>query len=58
MGSSEKKYEYRIVPKVWKYRSKVRYYQDKEQFDRNKSGYRHVRLERREVGEWEEVDNG
>lgn len=54
------KYEYRIVPKVWEYRSKVYQYQSEKTFtsgipftEENRERYRY---ERREVSNWEPVD--
>ena len=54
-------YEYRIVPKVWEYRSKVRIYQDEKQFlkykkEIEKYSPNECRYEVREVGEWTDYD--
>jgi hypothetical protein len=62
------KFEYRVVPRVWEYGSKVKTYQTERSYLENGAGhydngepyypkdkYRH---EVREVGPWKELDDG
>jgi len=47
-------FEYRILPRKWLWDSKVRYYQDKKQFDQQarRMPIETHRHEVREVGDW------
>jgi len=54
------KYEYRVLPKQWGYGAKTYRYQTEQTFKDgipfDEEARKNYRFERREVGEWEEVN--